>query len=147
MKQERHESIFNTQSKDFSPQNRRIPLAFFSLRSCVALLARGATYRKKRKKKKTLSWQLGQLITKFVPHITRKIRIFTKGFIKLSSQFIFSREQSTFVISYISLLRHESLTQNLPHLFTKSPLIITQFIRSCSSGPYFPLPSVGMFGE
>lgn len=54
----------------------------------------------------------------FVPHITRKIGIFTKGFIKLSSQFIFSREQSTFVISYISLLRH--LTEFPPHLFAKS---------------------------
>lgn len=43
----------------------------------------------------------------FVPHITRKSGIFTKGFIKLSSQFIFSREQSTFVISYISLLHLE----------------------------------------
>ena len=41
-----------------------------------------------------------------------------KGFIKLSSQFIFSREQSTFVISYISLLRH--LTEFPPHLFAKS---------------------------
>ncbi|YP_173368.1 hypothetical protein NitaMp020 (mitochondrion) [Nicotiana tabacum] len=68
--------------------------------------------------KGTLSWQLGQLITMFVPHITRKIGIFTKGFIKLSSQFIFSREQSTFVISYISLLRH--LTEFPPHLFAKS---------------------------
>ena len=54
----------------------------------------------------------------FVPHITRKIGIFTKGFIKLSSQFIFRREQSTFVISYISLLRH--LTEFPPHLFAKS---------------------------
>jgi hypothetical protein len=65
----------------------------------------------------TISWQLGQLITMFVP---RKIGIFTKtkGFIKLSSQFIFSREQSTFVISYISLLRH--LTEFPPHLFAKS---------------------------
>ena len=51
--------------------------------------------------KGTISWKLGQLITMFVPHITRKIGIFTKGLIKLSSQFIFSREQSTFVISYI----------------------------------------------
>ena len=41
-----------------------------------------------------------------------------KGFIKLSSQFIFSREQSTFVISYISLLWH--LTKFPPHLFAKS---------------------------
>jgi len=47
VEQERHGSIFNTQSKDFSPKKRRIPLAFFLLRSCVALLARGAAYRKK----------------------------------------------------------------------------------------------------
>lgn len=30
------------------PKNRRIPLALFSLRSCVALLARGAAYLKKK---------------------------------------------------------------------------------------------------
>src|SRR5258707_11612695 len=30
------------------PQNRKILLALFSLRSCVALLARGAAYRKKK---------------------------------------------------------------------------------------------------
>ena len=70
--------------------------------------------------KGTISWQLGQQLTMFVPHITRKIGIFTKGFIKLSSQFIFSREQSTFVISYISLLRHLTEFLSEPHLFAKS---------------------------
>jgi hypothetical protein len=69
--------------------------------------------------KGSLSWQLGQLITMFVSHITRKIGIFTKlESFRLNSQFIFSREQSTFVISYISLLRH--LTEFPPHLFAKS---------------------------
>ncbi|ERN00648.1 hypothetical protein AMTR_s00225p00016560 [Amborella trichopoda] len=67
---------------------------------------------------RTISSQFGQLITVFVSHITRKIEIFTKGFIKFSSQFISSGEQSTFVISYISLLRH--LTDNPHHLFIKS---------------------------
>lgn len=36
----------------YSIHNRRIPLALFSLRSCVALLARGAAYRKRKKQKK-----------------------------------------------------------------------------------------------
>lgn len=62
--------------------------------------------------KGTFSWQLGKLITIFVPHITSKIGIFTNF---SSYQFIFSREQSTFVISYISLLRH--LTEFPPYLF------------------------------
>jgi hypothetical protein len=68
--------------------------------------------------KGTISWQLGQLITMFVPHITRKIGIFTKGFIKLSSQFKFSREQSPSMSSPILLLRH--LTEFPPHLFAKN---------------------------
>ena len=67
--------------------------------------------------KGTISWQLGQLITMFVPHITRKIGIFTKGFIKLSSQFKFSREQSTFVISTICFY---DILLSSPHLFAKT---------------------------
>ena len=35
--------------------------------------------------KGTISWQLGQLITMFIPHITRKIGIFTK---RLSKAFV-----------------------------------------------------------
>lgn len=49
MEQEGHKSILNTQSKDFPSKKK----ALFSLRSCVALLARGAAYLKN---KETLGW-------------------------------------------------------------------------------------------
>jgi hypothetical protein len=47
VEQERHGSIFNTQSKA-PKKSQKIILALFSLRSCVALLAGGAAYRKKK---------------------------------------------------------------------------------------------------
>mgnify|MGYP004593226177 CR=1 len=61
MEQERHGSIFNTQSKDF-PQGG-IPPALFSLRSSLELLARGAAYRKKMRKGAVAATEARRLLT------------------------------------------------------------------------------------
>jgi hypothetical protein len=63
VEQERHGSIFNTQSKDF-PQ-RRIPPALFSLREQGVPRTSGAAYRKKKgfgRKKKVDSLKLGKFV-------------------------------------------------------------------------------------
>ncbi|KAL9234792.1 hypothetical protein vseg_009618 [Gypsophila vaccaria] len=51
-----------------------------------------------------VSWQLGQLVTRFLPHATWKIGIHPHGFIQISPQLMFGCKLPSVIIKYISLI-------------------------------------------